>query len=112
MNECIPSNLGLNRSFWHGTRFPPGFFEGRLGRRGRTLLHRRELVALGDVDVVMIASPDHFLDWLQCIRSRRQCRAGIEAGYQHAVAVILAMLAYDTGRRQVYDAEKRETRPG
>ncbi len=52
-----------------------------------------------------IDGPDHFLDWLQCIRSRKECRAPIDAGYQHAVAVILAMRAYDTGRRLVYDAE-------
>jgi hypothetical protein len=36
----------------------------------------------------------------------------MEAGYQHAVAVIMAMKAYDTGRRQVFDPEKREIREG
>jgi len=59
-----------------------------------------------------VETPDHFLDWLQCIRSRKQPNAPIEAGHQHAVAVIMAMRAYDTGRRMVYDAEKRELREG
>jgi len=59
-----------------------------------------------------IDTPDHFLDWLQCIRSRGTCRAPIEAGYQHAVAVIMAVRASDTGRRQLYDPEKREIREG
>jgi predicted dehydrogenase len=59
-----------------------------------------------------VATPDHFLDWLQCIRNRQPCRAGIEAGYQHAVAVIMAVVASDTGQRQVYDHEKREIRAG
>jgi len=55
-----------------------------------------------------IEGPDHFLDWLQCVRSRKACHAGIDAGYQHAVAVILAMRAYDTGKRQIYDEARRE----
>jgi hypothetical protein len=55
---------------------------------------------------------DHFLDWLQCIRSRKAPNASIEAGYQHAVAAIMAMRAFDTGRRQVYDPAKREIREG
>ncbi|MBC8874030.1 MAG: hypothetical protein H8E44_31720 [Planctomycetes bacterium] len=38
--------------------------------------------------------------------------ASIDAGYQHAVAVIMAMTACDTGRRQIYDHEKREIREG
>ncbi len=57
-----------------------------------------------------VETPDHFLNWLQCIRSRKTCNASIDAGYQHAVAVIMAMTACDTGRRQIYDHEKREIR--
>ncbi len=59
-----------------------------------------------------VARPDHFLDWLQCLRSRKTPNASIDAGYQHGVAVIMAMRAFDTGRRQIYDAEKREIRQG
>ena len=56
--------------------------------------------------------PDHFQDWLQCIRTGKKTNAPIEAGYAHAVAVIMAMTAFDTGKRQVYDEEKREIREG
>ena len=66
----------------------------------------------GKKPVKEVPRPDHFLDWLQCIRSRKTPNAGIDAGYQQAVACIMAMRAYDTGRRQVYDAEKREMRAG
>ena len=59
-----------------------------------------------------IDTPDHFLDWLQCIRSRGVCRAPIDAGYNHAVATIMGVKAADTGRRQVYDAQRREIREG
>jgi predicted dehydrogenase len=59
-----------------------------------------------------IDRPDHMLDWLQCVRSRQSPHAPIEAGYQHAVAVLMAMNAYDTGHRMVYDAEHRTIRKG
>ena len=59
-----------------------------------------------------VERPDHMLDWLQCIRTRNTPNASIDAGYQHAVAVIMAMRAYDTGHRMVYDPEHREIRKG
>ena len=59
-----------------------------------------------------VPHPDHFLDWLQCLRNRKTPNAPIDAGYQHAVAVIMAMQSYDTGKRTLYDAEKREIREG
>jgi len=66
----------------------------------------------GQKRVEDVAHPDHFLDWLQCLRTRGTPNASIDAGYQHAVAVIMAMQSYDTGKRTVYDAQKREIREG
>jgi len=66
----------------------------------------------GEVPVQPVPHDDHFLDWLKCIRSRGIPNASIDAGYQHAVAVIMAMRAFDTGRRQVYDPASREIREG
>ncbi|HUT32293.1 MAG TPA: Gfo/Idh/MocA family oxidoreductase [Planctomycetota bacterium] len=65
-----------------------------------------------ETPVAPVECPDHFLDWLQCLRSRKAPNASIEAGYQHGVAVIMAMRAFDTGRRQVYDPDKREIHEG
>jgi hypothetical protein len=59
-----------------------------------------------------VPTPDHWLDWLQCIRNRKTPNASIDAGYQHAVACIMAMQSYDTGQRTVYDPKKREIRAG
>lgn len=66
----------------------------------------------GKTPVEEVEMPDHILDWLQCIRSRETPNASIDAGYQHGVAVLMAMRAYDTGKRQIYDPEKREFREG
>jgi len=66
----------------------------------------------GKKDVEDVPRPNHFLDWLQCLRNRETPNASIDAGYQHAVAVIMASIAYETGERQIYDPEKREIRKG
>ena len=66
----------------------------------------------GKKQVEDVPHPEHFLDWLQCLRSRQTPNASIDAGYQHAVAVIMAMRSFDTGRRMIYDAAKREIREG
>jgi len=77
---------------------------------GAGAMEKGELGA--ETPVEPIETPDHFLDWLQCIRSRGTCRAPIDAGYQHAVAVLMAVRAHDTGHRQIYDPENREIRDG
>jgi len=66
----------------------------------------------GKNPVKEVAQPDHFLDWLQCLRTRKTPNASIDAGYQHAVACIMAMQSYDSGQRMIYDPDKREIRPG
>jgi predicted dehydrogenase len=66
----------------------------------------------GKVPVKDVPRPDHFLDWLQCLRSRQTPNASIDAGYQHAVAGLMAVKSFDTGKRMVYDAAKREIREG
>ncbi len=59
-----------------------------------------------------VKMPDHMLDWLQCLRTRKTPNASIDAGYQHAVASLMAVRAFDTGKRHIYDHEKREIREG
>jgi len=66
----------------------------------------------GKKPVEEVPMPDHFLDWLQCLRTRKQCNAPIEAGYQHAVACLMAIQSYDTGKRTLYDAQNRQIRQG
>ena len=65
-----------------------------------------------ETPVERLECPGHFLNWLQCLRDRKAPIADIDAGYQHAVACIMSDLAYETGRRHVYDCEKREIRMG
>ena len=62
----------------------------------------------GKVDITPIERPDHFLNWLQCMRSGETPHASIDAGYQHAVAVLMAVISYDTGKKTTYDPAKRK----
>lgn len=66
----------------------------------------------GRQPVEEVPMPDHFLDWLQCLRSRKTPNASIDAGYQHAVACIMAVQACDTGKRMIFDEAAREIREG
>jgi predicted dehydrogenase len=62
----------------------------------------------GKQDVPPVQRPDHFLNWLQCMRTGETPHASIDAGYQHAVAVLMAVISYETGRRTTYDHAKRK----
>ena len=64
----------------------------------------------GKQNVTPIERPDHFLNWLQCMRTGQTPHASIDAGYQHAVAVLMATTSYETGRRTVYDRAGRVIR--
>jgi hypothetical protein len=57
-------------------------------------------------------SENHVENWLECMRSRKKPNADIRTGYAHSVASIMAFRAWESGRRQVYDAEKEEIREG
>jgi hypothetical protein len=68
------------------------------GNRGRTA-HMQ--------GIYKIERPDHFLNWLQCMRSGETPHASIDDGYQHAVAVLMAVISYETGKKTFYDRAKR-----
>ena len=65
-----------------------------------------------EVGITPQPSVNHVRNWLECLRSRAQPNAPIEAGYAHSVASIMGFLAWETGQRQVYDAERQEIRAG
>ncbi|HWQ54475.1 MAG TPA: Gfo/Idh/MocA family oxidoreductase [Bryobacteraceae bacterium] len=58
------------------------------------------------------ASVPHMKNFLECIRTRKQPNAPIDAGYSHSVAAIMADEAYLRGERLVYDAKTRSIRKG
>ncbi len=57
-------------------------------------------------------STPHMKNWFDCMRSRQQPAAPIDAGYGHAVGCIMADEAYVRGRRMVHNASKRTIHEG
>jgi len=54
----------------------------------------------------------HIQNWMECVRSRKQPNAPIEAGYQHSIANIMATAAYRTGQRVTFDEKTQEVMAG
>jgi predicted dehydrogenase len=54
----------------------------------------------------------HMKNWLECLRSRQQPNAPVEAGYQHSIATIMANAAARTGERVTFDEKTQEVMAG
>ncbi|WP_438480524.1 Gfo/Idh/MocA family protein [Oleiharenicola lentus] len=54
----------------------------------------------------------HMGNWLDCVRSRKEPNAPVEAGYQHSVACIMANAATRTGQRVTFDETSQEVMAG
>ena len=54
----------------------------------------------------------HVRNWMECVRSRKQPNAPIEAGYNHAIAVIMSNAAYRTGQKVTFDEKTQEVMAG
>ena len=54
----------------------------------------------------------HMLNWMECVRSRQKTHAPVEAGYNHAVACVMANAAFRTGLSVVFDPQSRQVKAG
>jgi predicted dehydrogenase len=54
----------------------------------------------------------HMRNWLECLRSRKDPHAPVEAGYRHSIATIMANAAARTGERVTFDEKTQEVMAG
>lgn len=54
----------------------------------------------------------HMRNWMECIRSRKQPNAPVEAGYNHSIATIMANAAVRTGQKATFDEKTQEVMVG
>jgi len=54
----------------------------------------------------------HMKNWLECLRSRKETHAPVEAGYQHSIATIMSNAAARTGLRTTFDEKTQEVMAG
>jgi predicted dehydrogenase len=50
----------------------------------------------------------HVRNWMECIRSRKQTNAPVEAGYNHSIATIMTNAAARTGGKVTFDEKTQE----
>ena len=54
----------------------------------------------------------HVKNWMECIRSRKQTNAPVEAGYYHSIANIMTNAAARTGEKVTFDEKTQEVMAG
>jgi len=54
----------------------------------------------------------HMRNWIDCVRNRKSPIAGIEAGYNHSVALCMTIAALHSGKRARFDDTKQEVTLG
>lgn len=54
----------------------------------------------------------HMRNWMECVKSRKQPNAPVQAGYNHSVANIMCTAALRTGEKAVFDEASQEVLAG
>ncbi|MBT1686630.1 Gfo/Idh/MocA family protein [Dawidia soli] len=54
----------------------------------------------------------HMRNWMECVRSRQQPNAPVEAGYSHSIATIMTNAAVRTGMKATFDEKTQEVMVG
>ncbi|GAA4093992.1 Gfo/Idh/MocA family oxidoreductase [Mucilaginibacter panaciglaebae] len=55
-----------------------------------------------------ILTSNHVRNWMECVRSRKQPNAPVEAGYSHSIANIMTNAAVHTGYKATFDEATQE----
>ncbi len=59
-----------------------------------------------------VLTSNHVRNWMECVRSRKQPNAPVEAGYSHSIANIMTTAASHTGLKATFDDQKQEVMAG
>lgn len=81
------------------------------------LLKEFELKSAGRIETDANTGADnmtslHMLNWMQCVRSRKEPNASAQAGYEHSIANIMVTAALRTGEFVTFDTDKQEVMAG
>jgi predicted dehydrogenase len=59
-----------------------------------------------------VLTSNHVRNWMECVRSRQQPHAPVEAGYSHSIANIMTTAAAHTGLKATFDEKTQEVMVG
>ena len=72
-----------------------------------SLASTEKVVASANTGGDMLTS-NHVRNWMECVRSRKQPNAPVEAGYSHSIANIMTTAASHTGLKATFDENNQE----
>lgn len=75
------------------------------------LLSKEKVITAANTGGDVLTS-NHMRNWMECIRSRKQPNAPVEAGYNHSVATIMTNAAVITGEKVTFDEEAQQIMAG
>jgi len=55
---------------------------------------------------------NHVRNWMECVRSRKQPNAPVEAGYSHSIATIMTTASAKTGQKATFNEKTQEVMTG
>ncbi|MFP5043085.1 Gfo/Idh/MocA family protein [Parasediminibacterium sp. JCM 36343] len=76
-----------------------------------TLSSPEKIIASANTGADKLTSA-HIRNWMECIRSRQQPHAPVEAGYNHSIATIMTNAAVHTGLKVTFDEATQEVMAG
>lgn len=101
----VSDNGGLKKNKADAMNLPANLLDGF------KLKGKNEVITSANTGADPMTSA-HMRNWLECLRSRKETHAPVEAGYQHSIATIMANAAARSGQRVTFDEKKQEVMAG
>jgi predicted dehydrogenase len=101
ITNTISPNGGLSKRFADEMNMQPNLLTAQ------TLSSAEAVVASANTGGDKLTS-NHVHNWMECIRSRKQPNAPVEAGYSHSIATIMTNAAAHTGAKVTFDEKTQE----
>lgn len=104
-NKISPRG-GLTKKFAEAMQMKPNLLPERMLVENAT-----EVVTSANTGGDPLTSA-HMRNWMECVRSRKQPNAPVEAGYTHSIASIMTNAAARTGQKATFDEKTQEVMVG
>jgi predicted dehydrogenase len=92
----VTSSGGLTKHFADAMHMPPNLLPDM------DLSNTEKVIASANTGGDSLTSA-HIRNWMECVRSRKQPHAPVEAGYSHSIATIMTNAAVHTGVKVTFD---------
>ncbi|HVG15084.1 MAG TPA: Gfo/Idh/MocA family oxidoreductase [Chitinophagaceae bacterium] len=96
---------GLNQRFANEMKMQPNLLTEQ------SLENTEQVVASANTGGDRLTS-NHVRNWMECVRSRKQPNAPVEAGYYHSIAIAMTTAAAHSGLKATFDEKTQEVMVG